>query len=40
VIDADLRVIELDAKKHEPTVETLMRALPKVESDPLRPPRE
>lgn len=39
-VDADLRVIELDAKKHEPTVDTIMKALPKPEADALRPPRD
>jgi hypothetical protein len=38
MIDADIRVIELEVKKHDPTVEGILRALPKAESDPLRPP--
>ena len=38
-IDADTRLIELDAKKHEPNVATVMKALPQEEQDALKPPR-
>lgn len=36
-IDADLRLIELDAKKHNPDVPSVLRALPKEEQEALRP---
>jgi hypothetical protein len=36
-IDADLRLIELDAKKHVPDVPSVLRFLPKEEQEALRP---
>ena len=38
-IDADIRVIELDSKKHEPSVATIMKSLPPEEQEALKPPR-
>ena len=38
-IDADIRVIELDSKKHDPNVATVMKSLPPEEQDALKPPR-
>lgn len=38
-IDADIRLIELDSKKHEPNVATVMKALPPDEQEALKPPR-
>ncbi len=36
-IDADLRLIELDAAKHKPDVPSVLKALPKEEQEALRP---
>jgi len=38
-IDADIRMIDLDSKKHDPTVATVLKSLPQEEQDALRPPR-
>ncbi|MBI3857342.1 MAG: hypothetical protein HY293_16770 [Planctomycetes bacterium] len=38
-IDADIRVVELDAKRHDPSVATIMKSLPPEEVEALRPPR-
>jgi hypothetical protein len=38
-IDADIRLIDLDSKKHEPTVAAVLKSLPQEEQDALRPPR-
>jgi hypothetical protein len=36
MLDADLRVVELDAKKHDPSVLTVLKALPKEDQDALK----
>jgi hypothetical protein len=38
-IDADVRLIELELKKHEPNVATVLKSLPPEEQEALRPPR-
>jgi hypothetical protein len=38
-IDADIRLIDLDSKKHDPSVATVLKSLPQDEQDALRPPR-
>jgi hypothetical protein len=39
MIDADIRMIDLDSKKHEPSVANVLKSLPPEEQDALRPPR-
>jgi hypothetical protein len=40
MIDADLRLIELDAKKHEPSVGSVLKSLPRKEQESIVPPRQ
>jgi hypothetical protein len=37
MLDADLRVVELDPKKHDLPVMTVLKSLPKEEQDAIKP---
>jgi hypothetical protein len=39
MIDADIRLIELESKKHEPSVPAVIKVLPQEEQEALKPPR-